>query len=249
MGRKIILIIVALAIATVGALLVFLYVQGVDERAVAQTEPKQVLTVTSQIAPGESVEEAMEAGKFELAALPEASILAGALDSTDPIEDMVATSAIYPGEQVIAAKFGEVGEIDNLGIDPKRMAVSVQLTDPNRVAGFVSPGSSVAVWVTWSDPEEQVIHSRLLLKEVKVLGTGQTTVASTTTTDANGQQTTEQIPLTILTLSVEQNEVEKLRVGEKMGELSLALRTEDSITELDEGLDSVNSTKSNSIFD
>jgi len=234
MGRKTIIIIVALVIATVGAMLVFLYVQGVDDRAVAQTQPRQVLTVTSQIATGESVEDAMQAGKFELAAVPESTILAGALDSTDAIESMVATSAIYPGEQVIAAKFGEVGSVSNLGIPEKRLAISVQLTDPNRVAGFVSPGSEVAVWLTQGEGPQAEI--RLLLENVKVLGTGQTTVASTTTTDENGQQTTEQIPLTILTVSVDQEEAEKLRLAEKVGELSLGLRTADSEARLTGGL-------------
>ena len=107
MGRRTILIIVALVIATVGAALVFLYVKGVDDRAVAQQQPQQVLTATTEIASGESVDEAVAAGKFELAAVPEATILAGALSSTDSIEGMVATSTIYPGEQIIAAKFGE----------------------------------------------------------------------------------------------------------------------------------------------
>ncbi len=234
MGRKTILIIVALAIATVGALLVFMYVQGVDDRAVAQTQPKQVLTVTSQIEPGETVEDAMQAAKFQLSEVPESSVLTGALDSTDPIESMVATSAIFPGEQVIAAKFGEVGSVSSLGIPDKRLAISVQLTDPNRVAGFVSPGSDVAIWVSMDQDGQQSV--RLLLEDVKVLGTGQTTVASTTTTDPNGQQTTEQIPMTILTLSVDQEEAEKLRLAEKVGELSLGLRTEGSETRLSPGI-------------
>ncbi len=234
MGRKTILIIVALAIATVGALLVFLYVQGVDDRAVAQTQPKQVLTATSEIAPGESVEDAKQAGKFQLTAVPESAILAGALDSTDLIETLVATSAIYPGEQVIEAKFGAAGSVSNLGIPEKRLAISVQLTDPNRVAGFVSPGSDVAIWLTQGEAEAAQI--RLLLEDVKVLGTGQTTVASTTTTNVDGQQTTEQIPLTILTVSVDQSEAEKLRLAEKVGELSLGLRTDGSETRLTTGL-------------
>jgi len=249
MGRRTILIILALVIATAGALLVFLYVQGVDDRAVAQTEPKQVLTASAPIEPGESVEDASAAGKIQLTAVPESAVLAGALDSTDSIAGEVATTTIYPGEQIIESKFGAVSDVDNLGIERKRMAVSVQLTDPNRVAGFVSPGSRVGVWVTWTD-SNQVIHSRLLLEDVKVLGTGQTTVSSTTTTDASGAQTTEQIPLTILTLSVDQSDIEKLRVGEKMGELSLALRTAESQTRLDSGHDSeVSTAKSNSIFD
>lgn len=234
MGRRTILIIVALAIATVGALLVFMYVQGVDDRAAAQTQPKQVLTVTSQLAPGESVEDAMQAGKFQLADIPEFSILPGALDSTDSIATTVATTAMYPGEQVIAAKFGTVGSVSNLGIPDKRLAISVQLTDPNRVAGFVSPGSDVAIWVAMNQNGQQAV--RLLLEDVKVLGTGQSTVASTTTTDPNGQQTTEQIPMTILTVSVDQEAAEKIRLAEKVGELSLGLRTENSEARLTPGI-------------
>ena len=234
MGRKTILIIVALAIATVGALLVFLYVQGVDDRAVAQQAPKEVLTATALIAAGDSVQEAQQAGKFELTAVPESAILAGALDSTDSIETMVAASTIYPGEQVIQAKFAEVGAVSNLGIPKDRLAISVQLTDPNRVAGFVAPGSQVAIWLTWGEGEAAQI--RLLLEDVKVLGTGQTTVASTTTTDATGAQTTEAIPLTILTVSVDQTEAEKIRLAEKVGELSLGLRTADTQTRLSPGL-------------
>ena len=233
MGRRTILIIVALVIATVGAALVFLYVKGVDDRAVAQQEPRQVLTATTEIAPGESVEDAVAAGKFELAAVPESTVLAGALSNTDPIEDMVATSAIYPGEQIIAAKFGEVGSVTSLGIPEKRLAISVQLTDPGRVAGFVSPGSQVAIWLTWGDGEGAQI--RMLLEDVTVLGAGTTTMMSTTTTAPNGQQTIEQLPLTLLTLSVDQSEAEKIRLAEKVGELSLGLRTEGSDTALTTG--------------
>jgi len=233
MGRRTILIIVALVIATVGAALVFLYVKGVDDRAVAEQQPRQVLTATTEIAPGESVDDALAAGKFELTAVPESTVLAGALSTTEPIDAMVATSAIYPGEQIIAAKFGEVGSVTALGIPEKRLAISVQLTDPNRVAGFVSPGSQVAIWLTWGEGEDSQI--RMLLEDVTVLGTGTTTMSSTTTTAANGEQTTEQLPLTILTLSVDQTEAEKLRLAEKVGELSLGLRTEGSETSLTSG--------------
>lgn len=226
MGRKTILIIVAFVIATVGALLVFMYVKGVDDRAVAQQQPRQVLTATSPIAAGESVEEAMQAGKFQLEAVPVATILPGALDSTDPIEAMVATSAIYPGEQIIAAKFGEPGSDTTLGIPDNRLAISVDLTDPSLVAGFVSPGSKIVLFLTSGDGEEAKI--KLLLEDVTVLATGQATLASVSSTDDEGEQASSAVPSTILTLAVTQEEAQTIRLAERVGVLSLALRTDES---------------------
>jgi len=233
MGRRTILIVVALVIATVGALLVFMYVQGVDDRAVAQQQPRQVLTATTEIAPGESVENAMAAGKFELTAVPDANVLAGALDNTDPIDGMVATSAVYPGEQIITAKFGEPGSDTKLGIPEDRLAISVDLADPNLVAGFVSPGSQIALFVTWGDGDDARIQ--LLLEDVTVLATGQATLATVTSTEGAEAEATDAVPSTILTLAVSQEEAEEIRLAERVGTLSLALRTEDSKTAMTAG--------------
>ena len=47
-----------------------------------------------------------------------------------------------PDEQIVADKFGaNAAEVSSpLGIPDKAMAISVNLTDPDRVAGFVNPG-------------------------------------------------------------------------------------------------------------
>ena len=75
----------------------------------------------------------------------------GALSSTGSISDLVALGTIYPGEQIIAPKFGSLGDTESLVIPDDKMAVSVELTDPERVAGFVNPGSEVAIFVS-ADP-------------------------------------------------------------------------------------------------
>src|SRR5699024_10661659 len=75
----------------------------------------------------------------------------GYLSSTGSISDLVATGTIYPGEQLIAKKFGNLGDADSLVIQDNRMAVSVELTDFERVAGFLNPGAEVAVFASASD--------------------------------------------------------------------------------------------------
>ena len=66
MKRLIGVLIAAVVVAALGAALVFLYVQGVDDRAQADAQPVQVLTAVAQIEAGESVKDAQAAGKFEL---------------------------------------------------------------------------------------------------------------------------------------------------------------------------------------
>ncbi len=239
MGRRSVLLSVAALIAAAGTALVLLYVQGINSRATAGHQPVKVLTATVQIEAGETMSAAQSAGKVELVEWPQAKVLPSAVSSAESFADQVAMSTIYPGEQIIPEKFGDVGDQSSLNIPKGKMAVSVQLTDPARVAGFVNPGSEVAVFVS-GEPELTKADgsttplgeiSKLLLRKVEVIGVGQTTVLSTTTTSAAGEETTEEMPKTILTLAVTQEEAEQLFLSARSGELSFALLTDKSITQ------------------
>ena len=66
------------------------------------------------------------------------------------------------------------------------MAISVNLTDPARVAGFVNPGSEVTIFMSGTDPASTEPFTRMLLDRVTVLGVGSTTPTTTTTTTEEG---------------------------------------------------------------
>ncbi|MGI8985299.1 MAG: RcpC/CpaB family pilus assembly protein [Nocardioidaceae bacterium] len=107
--------------------------------------------------------------------------------------------------------------------------MSAELADPNRVAVFLEPGSNVAIW--WgTDPEAppRAREVRLLLEDVTVLGPGGTSMTSRTVTDADGEQTVDSLPMTLLTLSVDQAESGKIILGSKTGELWFALRSDEA---------------------
>ena len=70
--------------------------------------------------------------------------------------------------------------------------------------------------------------SRTLLPKVTVLGVGSTSTTTKTTTTAEGEQTTAEIPQTLLTLSVSKEEAEKVTFAAANGEVALGLRTLDS---------------------
>ena len=223
MDRRKALLLVAAVIAAVGTLLVFLYVRGADTRADQRYDAVQVLRVVKPIAAGETVEAAQSAGKIESGSVSKKDLLPDALTGTEPIAGKVATSNLFPGEQLISSKFGATGSsTSGLAIPKGKIAVSINLSDPSRVAGFVNPGDKVAIFLTSES------SARLLLPSVTVIGAGTTTVTTTTTTDPTGAQSTEQLPKTLLTLGISQQEAEKVLLGQKVGELAFGLLNDES---------------------
>ncbi len=147
----------------------------------------------------------------------------------------MALGPIYPGQQIIGQQFGDPGSEETLTIPDDKLAVSVELTDPARVAGFVNPGSWVAIFAS-ADPEiykpdgstqKLPQYTRILLPKVQVIGVGDTSVSARTTTE-DGKETTEQIPRTILTIAVDQDQAERVIYAARNGDLSFALRTDNS---------------------
>ena len=237
MARRSVLLLVAALIALAGTVMIVLYVQGIDARATKDQELVEVLVATDIIETGESVSTAQEAGKIEKSEVRRADLVDGSLSSTSSIADLVAIGTIYPGEQLIAKKFGSLGDTQSLVIPDDKMAVSVELTDFERVAGFVNPGDEVAVFATpqdlvalLPDDKEQKLgdYTRILLTRTPVIGVGTTSVTSRTTKTEDGEQVAEEVARTILTLAVTQDEAEKLIQADRNSDLTFALLTDES---------------------
>ena len=145
MGRRKILLPLAAVIAAVGTLMVFLYVQGAEGRAADKYDAVEVLRVVKPIEPGEKFDDAARESKFQLQTVARDQVLSGSQTDLTSLSGTVATQKLFAGEQVIADKWGAVAEAASALTIPKDMlAISVNLTDPGRVAGFVNPGSEVA---------------------------------------------------------------------------------------------------------
>jgi pilus assembly protein CpaB len=222
-------LVVAAVVAVVGSGMVFLYVKGADDRAKAAQAPVAVLKAVAQIEPGESLAQASAAGKIDLMDVPAEQRLEGAMDAIGESGGLVALTRIYPNEQVTSSKFGSSGEQDTFSMPAGKFAISVNMTDTGRVAGFVAPGSKVALFVNAPVGQSQEPGVRLLLPEVEVIAVAQTTVTTATTSDGQGAQTTtEALPSTLTTLAVDQEEAERVLLATKIGEISFGLLNEKS---------------------
>lgn len=221
MNRRIALLIAAVIIAALGTSLVFVYVKGANDRAVADQKPVQVLVAKTQIAAGTSVQQAQSQGAIESRKIPKASVAPGALSNVAPIQSEVAITTIYPGQQLLSNLFGAAAAAQGAGslpIPKGDVAVSFSFQDPNRVAGFVVPGSQVAVFLTSNVGGTQA--TKTLLNQALVIGVGPTTI----TPPANPKDVnTEQVPRALLTLALSPTDAQKVIFGQKQGDLYLGL--------------------------
>lgn len=230
MDRRRLLLALAAVVAALGVLLVFVYAQGAENRAAERYEAVEVLTATKEIKPGESIDNALENGKVELSLVAGNQVLQGATADPDPLRGSVALTTIYPGEQLLPVKFGGVDEIEaaaTLPIPEGLIAMSISVEDAARVGSFINPGAEVAVFLTVEGN-----YSRLLLERTTVIATGSTTVVPSETEQSGGTSDTEQL----LTVAVEQREVEKLRLAQTLGQLSVGLLNDSSELERNEGV-------------
>lgn len=238
MGRRTLLLLAALVVAALGTTGVFLYVDGVNERAERDYALVEVLVATAPIEAGTTARAARDSGALDLRPFLRRSLAdLPALSDIEGIADMVALAPIAVGEPILETQFGESGESTSLPLPEGKLAVSVQLADPARVAGFVGPGSEVAVFLTTG--EDGTDTTRVLLPRVSVIAAGTTTASAGT--QAAGTAPTEVLPNALLTLAVDQREAQKVVYASTHGEMYFGLLDNNSeVSSSDDGITAEN---------
>ena len=240
MDRRKLLLAVAAVVAVLGVALVFVYAKGADKRAAEKFETVEVLVASKKIAPGESFDEALESGKFELADVTRGQVLEGAGNEADQFEGSVALTSVYPGEQLVPDKFGGQFDIEaqtTLPIPEGKLAISILVNDDGRVGKFLAPGAEVAIiWTDIDRTTQEPLLATVLLDRVTLLAAGTTTslngggnedAAAEDAPDAQNEQEIQQL----LTIAVSQRDAQRVRFAEKSGELSAALLNDASEVE------------------
>lgn len=240
MDRRKLLLVVAAVIAVLGVALVFVYAKGADKRAAEKYDTTEVLVATKKLSPGESFDEAIENGKIDKKYVAQNQILDGASNSSAPFDGQLALTTVYPGEQLIPAKFGGAFDIEaatKLPIPEGKIAISILVKDDGRVGKFLAPGAEVSVIFTKIDNGEPVL-TETLLRRVTIVAAGSTTslngdgnedVSAEDAPDADSEQEIQQL----LTIAVTPHDAERVRFAEKDGELTAALLNDASDVESD----------------
>ncbi|MDH4160389.1 MAG: Flp pilus assembly protein CpaB [Actinomycetota bacterium] len=228
MGRRTVLLIAALVVAALGTAMVFIYINNYTAAEDEGAQFKTVLIATDTIPAGTTSEAASEAGSFETQEWQEETIPPGAVSDPAAISGLVALAPVFPGQAILTQMFGPPGGAGGgLAIPKDELAVAVELGDPNRVAGFVAPGSEVAVFVTLEDAAGNQ-KTQLLLARSSVIAVGPTTVSTVTTTETTGDQNVEEISRAILTLALSQQDSQKIIYAQSQGDLYFGLLNDSS---------------------
>ncbi|HVB46183.1 MAG TPA: RcpC/CpaB family pilus assembly protein [Streptosporangiaceae bacterium] len=253
MTRRILTVIVAILLAVVGTGAVLVYVKQADQRALAGQQAVATLVATQQIPAGTLATTALKDGLLVSEKLPAASVPADAVRSLTPaLGSLVASADIASGELLLRGMLvTAVQATSGMAIPAGQVAVTIALCIPAAVAGYVYPGSQVAIFDTFAvsgsltsqcngsstgGSAKSKIETRLVLPRVTVLAIGQAPVAnsSSATNTAfaqSGSGSTSATQGTVLvTLAVSQNDAERVISLAEAGLPYLALLTRSSVT-------------------
>lgn len=136
-------------LAIIGAVLMFTYAQGADQRAVQKMEPVSVLVVKQAIPAGTPVEAFMASVATEQ--LPGASVAKTSLTTLDGEAGKVAAVDLVPGEQLVAERLVAPEDLQTSGsvrVPAGLQEVSFQLEPQRVVGGRLTPGDHVGVFIS-----------------------------------------------------------------------------------------------------
>ncbi|GAB1692167.1 Flp pilus assembly protein CpaB [Krasilnikovia sp. M28-CT-15] len=264
MRRRLLAVLVAAVLAGIGCIAVVAYVRGADQRALAGRQAVWVLISTQRIPAGTSAAAIRGGGYTERVAMPAETVPATALGELDAqLDTLVLTADLPPSQLVLRGMFAEPSEVTGgLAVPDGKLAVSVQMTAAGRVAGYVRPGSRVAVFSTFtmregrgrvpagdglSSGHDYNQATRVLLPRVEVIGVGErgaagaatagdTTAAAPDGSGSSGSAAKAGVTM-LVTVAVSQQEAEKLLHVSLTGTLSLALLDDTATVEPDAGVD------------
>ena len=218
MGRRTLLLIASILVAALGTALIWLYVQGADNRAAAGTAQVQVLVAGNSVKAGQPASQV----RPEQRLMPQTLVSSlGASVLTDPaqIKGFTRTDVVQ-GLPLLKDQFsaGDVAAAPPLeGLPPNMVAMQVTLPDPQRLVGLLQPGSKIRVYAGLQDKnDEKKKYAAVLFNQVTVLQAGVPTTASTTAMQPNSAGattsagTTPDVPQAIVTLALDNEQAKSL---------------------------------------
>jgi len=184
----------ALVVALLGVVGVVVYAQAADGRAVAGQATQTVFIAKAAVPMGTSAADAVNQQLIVSQQVVAKGVPQGALKTvTADISKLVATSTILPGEIILASRFGALPTtVTTQVIPPGKVAITVTLADPQRIAPLLTPRSHIIIFDTLGGKAGGTSttsqETKILLANVEVIAVGsQTAQPSPTATAAAGQ--------------------------------------------------------------
>ncbi len=223
--RQLIVLVIA-AIAAVGALLLIRGFgrEAPEPEAATPSTGEQVLVAARDIGQGA----ALTPGDLAVASFPPETVSPGFVSvSAQPSAQTdyvgaVTRRAFVQGEPIIVSA---VVQPDGRGfmaaqLDPGFRAVAIEVAPETAAGGYIQPNDRVDVIMTvkYDEGSREIVNSRIVLEDVRVLALGPDTE---TQTEGEGPET---IPADVAVLELTAEDARILAQADRAGEIHLALR-------------------------
>ncbi|MFI5958214.1 Flp pilus assembly protein CpaB [Cryptosporangium sp. NPDC051539] len=239
MRRRLLALALAFVLALLGCVGILAYVGGADDRAVAGKKPVEVLVAGALLPAGTTGAELRNGGKLKTVLMPAESVPSDALGTIPAgLDNLALTADVQPSQLLLRGALGrKQTSTGGLTIPAGKLAVSVDMTAASRVAGYVRPGSEVAVFYTYQPTAdsadgssvtnaEKATATRVLLPRAQVLAIGEA-----------GTVKTAAAATIAVTLATTQADAERLVQASQTGTLSLGLLNDAVTVEPGSGVD------------
>ncbi|UKA70031.1 Flp pilus assembly protein CpaB [Arthrobacter sp. FW306-06-A] len=215
----------AVALALVGALLIIVYANGADARAMASTNPKKVLVVQKAIPAGTPVNDMTASLVIE--DVPAAGVATTALTSLDGKGGTVAAVDLVPGEQLLAERLVTPKDAKASGsvkVPAGLQEVTFELEAKRVVGGRIEAGDHVGVGFSFGAEKAKAGEptTQLTLRKVLVTAVQRAPQATAKPTDGtNPQDTTLPQGSFMITVAVNDIDATKIIYSSNNGDLWL----------------------------
>jgi pilus assembly protein CpaB len=249
---RLLTITLAVVLAVVGIVAVLAYVRQANVRAVNGLKAETVMVAAGAIPADTSLGEAQHDHLLGTEKVPESSLTSTAVQSVNKAnKDMVVGGTVAKGQVLLlnmltSSSSGTANAGSGFVIPPGMIAVSVAMCVEEAVADYVTPGSDVAVFDTFTGSDAQVTRScgtdhqvltagaqaatALVLPKAEVLAVGQnagsqsasgsSSVTVTTDPAASSSATATEV---LVTLAVAPEDAERLILLDEVGLPYMAL--------------------------
>ena len=193
MGRRVMAVLAAVVVGLIGVAAVLVYAGAADSRAVVGQRLQSVFIAAKLVPSGTSAADAVTQGLIVPTQVSVRGVPPGALSKVDNATGkLLALNDIAPGEFVLSSRFGTtpLGQ-SAIAVPLGQVAISLTLADPARVGTFVTPGSHIVIYDTYSPTAAGATgakQTRVLLDDVLVIAMGSTSLAPSA--PAGGQAAT-----------------------------------------------------------
>ena len=234
-NRRVLILVIAVALAGLTALLTFNYANTADERANKGAELVQAYVVKKDIPKGTVGSKALDEEYIGQEKIPRKFLPANAITDPQKLRTQVAVSDLSAGLPIVTSNFAspQVARESFAGmLEAGEQAVTLAVSDVEGVARLVTPGDRVNMMVTLDKPSAPGQpgggkETQYVLQRIKVLAVGNSTPLQP------GQAPTEVQPLqagvaktvdsSLMTFAVPAIDAEKVVHASQIGAIHLTL--------------------------